>query len=58
MVFDLLRDLHRSHGLTSVLVTHNLSFARRCSRVLNMEKGGVVPGVPTVSHPGGTPEYL
>src|SRR5580698_6041818 len=36
MIFDLLSDLHRNHQLTSVLVTHNLSFARRCSRVLSM----------------------
>src|SRR5665811_2405182 len=30
MVFELLEGLHRSHQLTSVFVTHNLSFARRC----------------------------
>jgi len=41
MVFDLLNELHRTHGLTSVLVTHNLSFARRCSRVFSMENGGI-----------------
>ena len=41
MVFDLLEDLHRSHGLTSVFVTHNLAFARRCNRVLSMENGGI-----------------
>src|SRR3954464_4673460 len=46
MIFDLLEGLHRSHQLTSVFVTHNLSFARRCDRVLNMEKGGLVPGEP------------
>ncbi len=40
MIFQLLEGLHRSHNLTSVFVTHNLSFARRCSRVLNLERGG------------------
>ncbi|MBZ5577607.1 MAG: ABC transporter ATP-binding protein [Acidobacteriia bacterium] len=43
MVFDVLTNLHRAHQLTSVLVTHNLSFARRCDRVLSLEKGGLVP---------------
>src|SRR5262245_58851000 len=42
MIFELLDGLHRSHNLTSVFVTHNLSFARRCSRALAMEKGGLV----------------
>ena len=40
MIFELLEGLHRSHQLTSVFVTHNLSFARRCDRVLSLEKGG------------------
>ncbi len=44
MIFDLLEGLHRSHQLTSVLVTHNLGFARRCDRVLSMAKGGLSPG--------------
>src|SRR4051812_22530940 len=44
MIFDLLEGLHRSHQLTSVLVTHNLTFARRCDRVLSMAKGGLTPG--------------
>ena len=43
MIFDLLAGLHRSHRLTSVLVTHNLAFARRCDRILTLEKGGLVP---------------
>lgn len=38
-VFSLIERLHREHGLTSVLVTHNLGLARRCSRVLRLEKG-------------------
>src|SRR5580692_3955746 len=39
MIVALLADLHRSHQLTSVFVTHNLSFAARCDRVLQLEKG-------------------
>ena len=43
MIISLLTELHRSHGLTSVYVTHNLSFARRCDRVLRLEAGALVP---------------
>ena len=43
MIFDLIGQLHRSHDLTSVIVTHNLSFARRCDRVLRLEAGRLVP---------------
>jgi len=52
MIFELLAGLHRSHQLTSVLVTHNMAFARRCDRVLSLEKGGLVPEAPFGSHPG------
>jgi len=51
MIFELLEGLHRSHQLTSVFVTHNLSFARRCDRVLSLEKGGLVPGDSIGSQP-------
>jgi len=44
MIFDLLARLHRSHTLTSVLVTHNLAFARRCDRILTMEGGALLAG--------------
>jgi lipoprotein-releasing system ATP-binding protein len=57
MIFELLEGLHRSHRLTSVFVTHNLSFARRCSRVLNLERGGFAAST-GISQPGGAPEYL
>ena len=43
MIFDLIRELHRSHHLTSIIVTHNLSFARRCDRVLHLEAGRLAP---------------
>jgi|SRR5579871_486391 len=58
MIFDLLAGLHRTHQLTSVFVTHNLSFARRCDRVLSLEKGGLVPGQTGGTQPGAEPEYL
>ena len=59
MIFELLEDLHRTHNLTSIFCTHNLSFARRCSRVLRMEKGGLVPGNRTDDpQPGDPPRYL
>ena len=39
VVFDLVERLHRTHHLTSVIVTHNRELARRCSRTLRLEKG-------------------
>jgi lipoprotein-releasing system ATP-binding protein len=39
MVFELIERLHQSHGLTSVLVTHNMELAARCTRALRL-KGG------------------
>jgi lipoprotein-releasing system ATP-binding protein len=42
MIMDLIRDLHRSHQLTSVIVTHNLTFARKCDRVLRLEAGRLI----------------
>src|ERR1035437_2847700 len=38
-VFDLIERLHASHGLTSILVTHNLELAARCTRALRLESG-------------------
>jgi lipoprotein-releasing system ATP-binding protein len=53
MIFELLESLHRSHTLTSVFVTHNLSFARRCDRILTMEGGTLVAGSDDAAHPRG-----
>jgi lipoprotein-releasing system ATP-binding protein len=39
VVFELIRNLHRVHGLTSLIATHNLAFARRCDRVLRLQQG-------------------
>jgi lipoprotein-releasing system ATP-binding protein len=41
MVFDLVQRLHREHRLTSLIVTHNLEFARRCDRALRLHQGRV-----------------
>lgn len=41
VVFSLIERLHESQHLTSVIVTHNMALARRCSRVLRLEKGRV-----------------
>ena len=39
MIMGLLEDLHRTRQLTSIHVTHNLTFARRADRVLALERG-------------------
>ncbi len=38
-VFELIERLHQSHGLTSILVTHNMDLAVRCRRILRLENG-------------------
>ncbi len=38
-VFELIQKMHREHGLTSVVVTHNLEFAGRCDRMLRLRDG-------------------
>ncbi len=43
MILDLVDELHRTHRLTSVFVTHNLGFARRADRVLKIEDGALSP---------------
>ncbi|MCX6622040.1 MAG: ABC transporter ATP-binding protein [Acidobacteria bacterium] len=42
-IVNLLAELHRSHGLTSIFVTHNLAFAERCDRILKLEGGVLTP---------------
>lgn len=41
LVFGLVQRLHREHQLTSLVVTHNLDFARRCDRALWLHQGKV-----------------
>lgn len=43
MIMDMLAELHRAHGLTSIYVTHNVGFAKRCHRVLKLERGLLAP---------------
>jgi len=50
-VFDLIERLHTSHGLTSILVTHNLDLAARCTRALRLE-GGRLVNLATTSQTG------
>ena len=38
-VFSLLARIHRDYRLTSLIATHNLAFAARCSRVLRLAGG-------------------
>ena len=38
-VFELIARLHRDHQLTSLVATHNLAFARKCHRVLRLQRG-------------------
>lgn len=42
-IFELMQRLHRSHQLTSIFATHNLSLARRADRVLSLEHGKLAP---------------
>jgi len=39
LVFSLIARLHRDYRLTSLIVTHNLDFARRADRVLRLHQG-------------------
>jgi len=43
-IFELMQRLHRSHHLTSILATHNLTLARRTDRVLSLEHGKLASG--------------
>jgi lipoprotein-releasing system ATP-binding protein len=44
LVFDLIERLHATHGLTSILVTHNPDLAARCTRTLRLEAGRLETG--------------
>jgi len=39
----LLREMHRTHGLTSVIATHNLRLAAGCDRILRLHEGRLGP---------------
>jgi lipoprotein-releasing system ATP-binding protein len=40
---ELLRAMHREHGLTSIIATHNPRLAAACDRVLRLERGQLHP---------------
>jgi predicted ABC-type transport system involved in lysophospholipase L1 biosynthesis ATPase subunit len=42
-VFDLLEELHRERGMTTVLVTHNPDLASRCDKIYLMSREGIAP---------------
>jgi lipoprotein-releasing system ATP-binding protein len=46
LVFELIHRLHREYRLTSLIVTHNVDFARRCDRVLRLHEGRVEEVLP------------
>lgn len=39
---DLLREMHRGYGLTSIIATHNPRLAEACDRILRLEGGRLV----------------
>ena len=41
---DLLREMHRERGLTSIIATHNAALAAACDRVLRLEGGRLRSG--------------
>ena len=46
VVFELISRLHREYQLSSIVATHNFTFARRCHRVLRLESGKIEEVVP------------
>lgn len=42
-LFQLLREMHAEHGLTSIIATHNPRLAGACDRVLRLEQGRLHP---------------
>lgn len=55
MIMALLEELHRHHDLTSIYVTHNLTFAERSDRILKLDKGTLEESAP-LSGPGPSKE--
>jgi lipoprotein-releasing system ATP-binding protein len=53
-VFELIQRIHVSHGLTSILVTHNMELAGRCSRILLLEQGRLAT-IPPKNNPHSNP---
>jgi lipoprotein-releasing system ATP-binding protein len=53
VIFELIERLHRSHHLTSILATHNLSLAKRTDRVLALEHGKLAPSAEVLAGAAG-----
>jgi lipoprotein-releasing system ATP-binding protein len=51
MIFELIQRLHATHGLTSIMVTHNMDLAARSTRVLRLERGKLDDRPSAVSAP-------
>jgi lipoprotein-releasing system ATP-binding protein len=56
MVFGLIQRVHASHGLTSILVTHNQELAGRCDRVMRLEDGRISEDLAKTGKPHGQAE--
>ncbi len=52
-IIELIERLHRSHHLTSILATHNLSLAQRTDRVLALEHGKLAPSAEVLAGAAG-----
>lgn len=50
VVFGLIEQLHQAHRLTSVIVTHNMAIAGRCTRILRLESGRLTTIPPTLEN--------
>ncbi len=48
-VFELLEKIHAQFGLTSIVVTHNMELAARCTRVMRLDGGRLVPATETIT---------
>jgi putative ABC transport system ATP-binding protein len=44
-IMDLLFGLHRDHGATLILVTHDPALAARCDRVIRLDDGRLAPDI-------------
>jgi lipoprotein-releasing system ATP-binding protein len=54
-IFDLMQRLHQSHHLTSIIATHNISLARRASRVLVLQGGKFASNPEAIQNPPDIP---
>lgn len=49
-LFNLMRTLNRSRGITFVIVTHNEKLSAQADRIIHMEDGRITPSDATSSH--------